>query len=115
MVLDGEFVGRVRQTLAHRAPVREVRMFGGLAFMVDERMVVCVRSDRDLLVRAAPERADELLARAGARPAEMGAGRPMGRGWTSVSQEALSTDEDLRSWIDVALDFHRRHGDSGPD
>ena len=110
MGVDAELADRVRSALAGRAPVREVRMFGGLAFMVDERMVVCVRSDRDLLVRADPERADELLARPGARPAEMGAGRSMGRSWTSVGQEALATDEDLRSWIDVALDFHDRAG-----
>ena len=110
MAVDVELADRVRQALAERTSLREVRMFGGLAFMVDERMVVCVRSDRDLLVRADPERADELLARPGARPAEMGAGRPMGRGWTSVSQDALTTDADLRSWLDVALDFHGRAG-----
>ena len=115
MAVDVELADRVRRALADRPSLREVRMFGGLAFMVDERMVVCVRSDRDLLVRAAPERADELLARPGARPAEMGAGRPMGRSWTSVSQDALTTDEDLRAWIDAALDFHRREADSGSD
>ena len=108
MAVDVDLADRVREALADRPSLREVRMFGGLAFMLDERMVVCVRSDRDLLVRAAPERADELLARPGARPAEMGAGRSMGRSWTSVSQAALASEEDLRSWIDVALDFHSR-------
>lgn len=106
MTVDVELADRVRRLLADRPSLREVRMFGGLAFMVEERMVVCVRSDRDLLVRAAPERADELLARPGARPAEMGPGRPMGRSWTSVGHDALSTDDDLRSWIDVALEHH---------
>ena len=76
-VVDAALAGRVRQALAGRQPVREVRMFGGLAFMLDEQMLVCVRSDGELLVRAAAARADELLARAGAHPAEMGAGRPM--------------------------------------
>lgn len=113
MAVDGELAERVRQVLTGHAPVREVRTFSGLALVVDERMVVCVRGHRDLLVRADPERADELLARPGARPAEMGAGRPMGRGWTSVGQQALTTDEDLRWWIGVALDLHRRTGDAG--
>ena len=76
MGLDTELVERVRAALTGRPPVREVRMFGGLAFMVDDRMVVRVRRDGDLLVRAAPERADELLALEGAGPAEMGAGPP---------------------------------------
>jgi len=55
-------------------------MFGGLSFMVNQRMVVSVRSDGDLLVRADPEQADELLTVEGAPPAEMGAGRTMGNG-----------------------------------
>jgi TfoX/Sxy family transcriptional regulator of competence genes len=109
-VLDAALVPRVRQALAGQASTREVTMFGGLAFMVDERMVVCVRSDRDLLVRAAADRADELLAREGARPAEMGAGRSMGRSWISVAQQALSTDEDLHFWIGVALEHRRAVG-----
>lgn len=47
-------------------------MFGGLSFMVNEKMVVSVRGDGDLLVRTDPEQADELLTVKGARPAEMG-------------------------------------------
>jgi TfoX/Sxy family transcriptional regulator of competence genes len=107
---DTELVDRVRAALAGRPSVREVRMFGGLAFMVDDRMVVCVRQDGDLLVRAAPERADELLALDGAGPAEMGAGRPMGRSWTSVGREALASDGQLAFWIGVALDHHAHGG-----
>jgi hypothetical protein len=41
MAYDSEVAERVRAALAGRQ-VREVKMFGGLAFMVDERMVVCV-------------------------------------------------------------------------
>ena len=107
---DTELVERVRAALASRPPVREVRTFGGLAFMVDDRMVVCVRRDGDLLVRAAPKRADELLALDGAAPAEMGAGRPMGGSWTSVHWEALVSDGQLAFWIGVALDHHARGG-----
>ena len=81
-------------------------MFGGLSFMVSDRMVVCVRRDGDLLVRAAPERADELLLLEGAQPAEMGAGRPMGRSWIAVGSAALTTDDQLGFWIGVALEHH---------
>lgn len=54
-------------------------MFGGLSFMVNDRMAVCVRSDGDLLVRADPAKADDLLTRDGAGPAETGEGRPMSK------------------------------------
>jgi TfoX/Sxy family transcriptional regulator of competence genes len=81
-------------------------MFGGLSFMVNERMVVSVKSDGDLLVRADPERADGLLSVRGAQPAEMGAGRVMGGGWLSVGEEAIGTEEDLDFWIGVALEYN---------
>ena len=106
MVLAAALVDRVRQALGTRPTVREVKMFGGLAFMVDDRMVVHVRSDGDLLVRVAAHRADELLAREGAGTAEMGAGRPMSKNWISVGPEALATDEDLHTWLCAALEFH---------
>lgn len=81
-------------------------MFGGLSFMVNERMLVGVLHDGALLVRADPRRADELVAIEGARPAEMGAGRPMGKGWVAVGEAAIATDERLDFWIGVALEYN---------
>ncbi len=81
-------------------------MFGGLAFMVDEAMVVCVMRDGDLLVRADPRRADDLLTARGARPAEMGAGRAMGKSWIAVGEEGVATEEDLTFWLEVALAYN---------
>ena len=106
---SSELVDRVRHALTACPSVREVKMFGGLSFMVDEKMVVCVRGDGDLLVRADPDRADELLALDGAHPAEMGAGRPMSKNWISVGQEALATEEALGFWIGVTLEYNGRH------
>ncbi|GAA3530496.1 hypothetical protein AFL01nite_29220 [Aeromicrobium flavum] len=93
-------VERVRAALAGR-DVREVRMFGGLAFMVGGALAVSVGGDGGLLVRIDPARRDELLARPGARPAAMKYGRLMGEGWVQVGPEGLATDADLRSWLDV--------------
>lgn len=97
-------------------------MFGGLTFMVDDSMLVCVMHDGALLVRADPRRSDELVALEGARPAEMGAGRPMGKGWVSVAEEAVATGEGLDFWIGVASGYNavktgtgrRRGKDKGP-
>lgn len=106
MAENRELADRVRATLATPLPVREVKMFGGLSFMVNERMVVSVMRDGDLLVRADPERAAELLATEGVQPAEMGAGRPMKGGWIAVGAEAIATQEDLDFWISVALEYN---------
>jgi TfoX/Sxy family transcriptional regulator of competence genes len=103
---NAEVAERVRGVLSDRDHVREVRMFGGLAFMVDERMVVCVSRGGALLVRVAPERDAEYLKKAGAKRAEMGKGRSMGEGWITVDEEALERDEDLQYWMDASLDFH---------
>jgi TfoX/Sxy family transcriptional regulator of competence genes len=104
---NAELADRVRSALSDRDHVREVKMFGGLAFMVDERMVVCVSGGgSDLLVRVAPERDAELLERAGAQRAEMGKGRSMGEGWITVDEEALTEDRDLHFWIDAVLEYN---------
>jgi len=109
MPYDAQLADRVRRALPDRDHVREVQMFGGLAFMLDDRMVVCVSGGGgDLLVRVAPEQDAELVTRPGARRAEMGAGRSMGEGWIAVDERSLESGDDLQHWIDAALDFHSR-------
>ncbi|MBC3193167.1 TfoX/Sxy family protein [Pseudonocardia sp. C8] len=100
-------VARLRDLLAGEPSTREVAMFGGRAFMVDEKMVVSALKDGDLLVRVPAARHDELLARPGAEQAEMGAGRSMGPGWISVSARAVGTADGLSFWLDVALAHNR--------
>ena len=98
---------RVRAALPANRAVREVSMFGGLAFMLDNRMVVCADRDGGLLVRLDPDRSAELLGVPGAQPAMMGADRPMGPGWITVTASGLTTDEQLVDWLEVALQHHR--------
>lgn len=81
-------------------------MFGGLSFMVNDRMVVAAGRDGDLLVRIDPARNRELLALPGVKTAEMGAGRTMGPGWISVAHDELVADEQLSFWIDVAMEYN---------
>lgn len=104
-----DLVDRVRAFLADRSAVRERRMFGGVSFMVDERMVVSARGDGSLLVRLDPARNAEFLAR-GARSAEMGVGRDMGPSWLSVPAVALVADTELSFWLDAALAHHAALG-----
>ena len=104
---------RVRAALPPDRPVREVSMFGGLSFMVDESMVVAAGRAGDLLVRIDPARHGELLDVAGAEPAVMGADRPMGPGWIRVSPDGVGTDEQLAFWVGVGLE-HRDEGRHRP-
>ncbi len=104
---QSELIERLRTLLADEPSTREVAMFGGRSFMVDEKMVVSALRQGDLLVRIPAERHDELLAQPGAVQAEMGTGRSMGPGWISVSARSIDSYEQLAFWLDVALQYNR--------
>jgi TfoX/Sxy family transcriptional regulator of competence genes len=111
---DSGTAERVRTALAGRQ-VREVKMFGGLAFMVDERMVVCVSAGgSDLLVRVSPDSDAQHLEKPGAVRAEMGKGRSMGEGWITVDKTALAEDKDFTYWMTAALSFHAQGSGKKP-
>jgi TfoX/Sxy family transcriptional regulator of competence genes len=104
---DAELADRVRSAVSHEKNVREVKMFGGLAFMVNEKMVACVSGGGGaLLVRVSRSRDAEYLEVVGARRAEMGEGRSMGEGWITVDEEVLTDDRDLHFWIDAVLEYN---------
>ena len=102
MAYNRDLADRVREALAGR-PVREVSMFGGLAFMVDGKMAATADSHGDLMVRCDPARVEALLERDGARWPSM-RGRKMSRGWIVVAAANVASDEVLTSWIREALD-----------
>lgn len=104
--IGASLTDRVRAALADESEVREVRMFGGVSFMVRGAMLVAARGDESLLVRVDPHRSDELLARPGAARAEMGTGRDMGPGWILVDAPALADDPTLTFWLGVAGEHH---------
>ena len=97
---------RIRTALIDEPTTREVRMFGGLSFMVNDKMVVAAQGEGDLLVRIDPARNSELTVQRGAKQAEMSSGRAMGPGWINVGPEAIDTDERLAFWIEVAMDYN---------
>lgn len=101
-----DLIERVRAALPSERALREVSMFGGLSFLVDDSIVVAARSDGDLLVRIDPARREELLDIPGARPAVMGDDRPMGPRWITVSPDGLTDDARLDFWITIGLE-HR--------
>jgi len=106
---DADLAERVRALLAEQPATREVSMFGGRAFLVNDRIVVSAQRTGELLVRVPEERHEELTARPGARQAVMGADRDMGPGWVTVSAASVA-GEALSFWLWVALE----HNLAGP-
>jgi TfoX/Sxy family transcriptional regulator of competence genes len=103
MTADDDLAAMVRASLEAMATVREVRMFGGTAFMLDGNMLAAA-SKRGLLVRVGKARQPDALSRPGARPMEM-RGRVM-EGYVYVDPPALTKDA-MRQWLREALAFVR--------
>jgi len=97
MAHDQELAGRVGDLLGDRPDVKQVRMFGGLAWLVNGNMAVVVRGKGGLLVRVDPAEHDTMLEEPGTATMVM-RGRPM-RGWITVTPEACATRSDLATWV----------------
>jgi TfoX/Sxy family transcriptional regulator of competence genes len=100
MIVD-DVAASVRAALSVSGAVHEVKMFGGIGFMLSGNMIAAV-SRRGLLVRVGKDRQHEALTRPGARPMEM-RGRTM-EGYVYVDPPAL-TDDGVKAWLQLALAF----------
>jgi TfoX/Sxy family transcriptional regulator of competence genes len=83
MTSDDDLATKVRTALAGMATVREIKMFGGIGFMLNGNMIAAA-SKRGLLVRVGKERQADALSRPGARQMEM-----RGRAMEGVSTSIL--------------------------
>ena len=101
MAVDEDLAKRVRAILEGSGELREVRMFGGLCFMLHGNMVGGV-SKRGLLVRVGKEGHARALARPDARPMEM-SGRLM-EGYVVV-EPPPKEDRVLCEWLELAVAF----------
>ena len=77
-------------------------MFGGLALMIHGNMAVGVLQD-DLIVRVGLRNYQAALNRKGADLFSY-TGRPMA-GWIMIAPDGHQNDEDLKYWIELALEF----------
>ena len=103
MAYDEDLADRIRELLGAEPDLSEMRMFGGLAFLIAGNKAVAASGQGGLMVRVQPDRADELLAEPGAREFEM-RGRPIG-GWLRVDAEGVATDTQLETWVELGVDF----------
>ena len=85
--------------------VEEKAMFGGLCFMVNDKMCVGVEKER-LMVRLDPEKQEEVMEKEGARPMDF-TGKVM-KGYVFVDIEALNTKKKLEYWMNLALEYNKK-------
>jgi hypothetical protein len=82
-------------------------MFGGLSFMVNDKLAVGADTHGELMIRCDPERVDDLLGVAAAHWAEMN-GRKMSKGWMVVGAERIDSAEEFEFWIGLALEYNKK-------
>ena len=105
MAYNEKLADRVREMIAvdHKNVV-EKKMFGGLCFMVNDKMLVGVETER-LMVRLDPAVYEEALGKDGASQMDF-TGKVM-KGYVFVDINALNTQKKLAYWIDLALAYNK--------
>ncbi len=97
---------RIADKLEERQVMNEPkRMFGGICYMVRDKMCIGVSQDR-LMVRIDPDVMEEVVTTKGAEQVAMG-GRKM-KGFIYVHPEGYDLESDFDHWIDLALDYNPR-------
>jgi TfoX/Sxy family transcriptional regulator of competence genes len=105
MAYNEKLADRVREIISesHKNGI-EKPMFGGLCFMVNDKMCVGVEQER-LMVRLDPAKYDEVMEKEGCRPMDF-TGKIM-KGYVFVDIQALNTKKKLEYWMDLALEFNK--------
>jgi TfoX/Sxy family transcriptional regulator of competence genes len=83
----------------------EKKIFGGLVFMVDDKMCVGIMKD-ELMVRIDPDLSEEALRRKGCSLMDF-TGASM-KGFMMIDLEGADMDADLEYWVQLALDYNPR-------
>ena len=102
MSYDEALAARIRDALAGRPDISERHMFGGVAFLLDGKMV-CGVAGADMMLRVGPDAYEVVLARPHVRVMDF-TGRPL-RGYVYVAPAGLTTARSLRAWLERGLAF----------
>ena len=105
MAYNEKFADRVRAMIAEtETQVTEKKMFGGLCFMVNDKMCLGVEKER-LMLRLDPAQFDEIMEKEGCRPMDF-TGKVM-KGFVFVDLNVLNTKMKLEYWINLALEYNK--------
>jgi TfoX/Sxy family transcriptional regulator of competence genes len=106
MSFDEKLAERVRERIAEtHKNIEEKKMFGGLCFMVNNKMCVGIERER-LMLRVDPENYEALLEKEGCTPMDF-TGRPM-KGYIYVDVDVLKTKKQMDYWVGLALEYNKK-------
>lgn len=106
MSYNEKLADRVREIIAlTHDKVEEKKMFGGLCFMVNDKMCVGIEKER-MMVRLDPAVYEAVLEKEGCTPMDF-TGKVM-KGYVFVDAAVLNTSKKLDYWVQLALDFNKK-------
>lgn len=103
MAYNEALADRVLEALEHIPGAYEKRMFGGVCFMVDDKMCMGVMKD-EMMCRIDPDKEEEALGKHGCRPMTFG-GKQM-TGYILVSEEGIKSKKEFDYWVNLCLEFN---------
>jgi TfoX/Sxy family transcriptional regulator of competence genes len=104
MAYNEALADRIRQLMdSKKIKHTKKKMFGGVCFMVDDKMLLGVEKER-LMARIDPEDEAEAMMKEGTKPMDF-TGRVM-KGYVFVQQEAVDLDKDLEYWVDLCMKYN---------
>lgn len=106
MAYNEKLADRIRKHLKGTKNLIEKKMFGGIAFMINDKMCVGIDKD-DLMLRCEPEMTEELLKKKGARRFDL-SGKPMAKGWLLVSPNGTNGKKDFDYWMEVGIEANKK-------
>jgi TfoX/Sxy family transcriptional regulator of competence genes len=104
MAYNEVLLNRIREALVDVTNIDEKLMFGGICFMVDDKMCICVKQD-EIMCRVGPYEYETALEKTGARPMIHG-GKTM-NGYVFVDADAIKNKNDFDYWIDRSLEYNK--------
>ncbi|WP_243401247.1 TfoX/Sxy family protein [Leptospira harrisiae] len=105
MAINEKLLDRVRKLMEGQTDVEEKKMFGGLCFMVNGKMCVCVRTD-EIMCRLDPETFESILSKKKARP--MIHNGHLMKGFVFVNEEDIKTKKEMEYWIQLSLEYNKK-------
>ena len=100
MAYNEKLADRMRKTLGRRKDIAEKKMFGGLSFLLEGKMLCGVLKE-DVVFRISNDEYESAIKKPNVRPMNF-TGRPM-KGFVYVNQKGCKSERDLKKWIDLSL------------
>ncbi len=102
MVYDEKLFKRIEEIAATKKDLMPIRMFGGVGYLLQSNMCFGIYQNY-LILRLGTDLARRALSKKHTKSFDI-TGRPM-KGWIMVADKGLKNENNLRQWLDMAINF----------